>query len=479
MRPKRVSFLALGVKEVALKMLIRQKTFPFSPFGGGFNSVLPAIAAFGFIISLLSMSNYSQPVFADESGDAQMDQVRQATKDAGKIAGLEVLRIINEPTAASLAYGLDKKDGKKIAVFIGAHAKMSEKLHESIKKFAYTYKASVLVDQTSGYQSDNAILLAQISDLKKSTNRPDIIIDIGSITGEYSANWLWGVETWRISEDGRIHDRFHKQTKLFDGSERYFFEALVFGVSRNKCDYHSQLMAELGSITVPELPFSNTYISYELSKRLPHDSTLHMGILNSLRNMNFFNVDETVQGVSNVGGFGIDGPISTLVGQSMVNPNKITFGLIGDLAAFYDMNALGIRHIKNNIRILIVNNNGGVEFRLNDEIESQLAEDTNEFISARGHHGSMKAWAQDMGFHYISAKSKEDFLSLIDSFCSPSLDTFNQPVIFEVFTTMKGEQDGVRALHDANDPKNDSNVDRQASRATNLAKKVYRKIKRD
>ena len=45
------------------------------------------------------------------------DSQRQATKDAGKIAGLEVLRIINEPTAASLAYGLDKKVGKKIAVY--------------------------------------------------------------------------------------------------------------------------------------------------------------------------------------------------------------------------------------------------------------------------------------------------------------------------------------------------------------------------
>jgi len=45
------------------------------------------------------------------------DSQRQATKDAGKIAGLEVLRIINEPTAASLAYGLDKKAGKKIAVY--------------------------------------------------------------------------------------------------------------------------------------------------------------------------------------------------------------------------------------------------------------------------------------------------------------------------------------------------------------------------
>jgi chaperone protein DnaK len=45
------------------------------------------------------------------------DSQRQATKDAGKIAGLEVLRIINEPTAAALAYGMDKKDGQVVAVY--------------------------------------------------------------------------------------------------------------------------------------------------------------------------------------------------------------------------------------------------------------------------------------------------------------------------------------------------------------------------
>ena len=45
------------------------------------------------------------------------DAQRQATKDAGKIAGLEVLRIINEPTAAALAYGLDKKKAGTIAVY--------------------------------------------------------------------------------------------------------------------------------------------------------------------------------------------------------------------------------------------------------------------------------------------------------------------------------------------------------------------------
>ncbi len=45
------------------------------------------------------------------------DAQRNATKDAGKIAGLEVLRIINEPTAASLAYGLDKKKNETILVY--------------------------------------------------------------------------------------------------------------------------------------------------------------------------------------------------------------------------------------------------------------------------------------------------------------------------------------------------------------------------
>jgi len=54
------------------------------------------------------------------------DSQRQATKDAGRIAGLEVLRIINEPTAAALAYGLDKKENETILVFdLGGALSMS------------------------------------------------------------------------------------------------------------------------------------------------------------------------------------------------------------------------------------------------------------------------------------------------------------------------------------------------------------------
>ncbi|MGM0403466.1 MAG: molecular chaperone DnaK [Thermodesulfobacteriota bacterium] len=70
------------------------------------------------------IKRYAEDYVGEEITDAVItvpayfdDNQRQATKDAGKIAGLNVLRIINEPTAASLAYGLDKKSDEKIAVF--------------------------------------------------------------------------------------------------------------------------------------------------------------------------------------------------------------------------------------------------------------------------------------------------------------------------------------------------------------------------
>jgi len=75
-------------------------------------------------IILRKMKEIAEEYLGEEAKDAVItvpayfnDSQRQATKDAGKIAGLEVLRIINEPTASALAYGLDKGSGEKIAVF--------------------------------------------------------------------------------------------------------------------------------------------------------------------------------------------------------------------------------------------------------------------------------------------------------------------------------------------------------------------------
>jgi molecular chaperone DnaK len=73
---------------------------------------------------LRKLKEAAEAYLGDKVGEAVItvpayfnDSQRQATKDAGKIAGLEVLRIINEPTAAALAYGLDKKKDEQIAVY--------------------------------------------------------------------------------------------------------------------------------------------------------------------------------------------------------------------------------------------------------------------------------------------------------------------------------------------------------------------------
>jgi len=116
------------------------------------------------------------------------------------------------------------------------------------------------------------------------------------------------------------------------------------------------------------------------------------------------------------------------------------------------MNALGIRHISNNVRILLVNNNGGVEFRLNTTLEEQWAEATNDFISAHGHNGSMQAWAESMNFHYMKANSKDNLLNMLDGFCLPNLDAFDKPVLFEVFTEIADEQRGWHSLREENNP---------------------------
>lgn len=399
--------------------------------------------------------------------------------------------LLNE-SIAQLSSILSKK---KTAIFIGSHRRFNKDLETALERFVKKYKTPVFVDQTSGYNSKNAVLISQFADLRKSQNKPELIIDMGSITGDYSAVWLNGIETWRLSEDGSIHDRFHNQTLLFDGSEEDFFNAF----NREKLvvnnNYAREVLKEVDAIVAPvdEMPLSNTYISHTLSRLLPKNSNLHLGILNSLRNMNFFTLDNTITASSNVGGFGIDGALSTLIGQSMASKDKLSFGLVGDLAAFYDMNALGIRHIGKNIRILVVNNDGGVEFRLNTRLETQWADETNEFISASGHNGSLRGWAESMGFTYLSADDKQEFDSKIEEFTSPNLDNFDKPVLFEVFTKIPDEQKGVDVIQGVNQQQLEVDNDKSSTispvvegvfkkrikRFTpSAAKKIYRKIRR-
>lgn len=96
------------------------------------------------------------------------DSQRQATKDAGKIAGLDVLRIINEPTAASLAYGLDKADGKTIVVFDLGGGTFDVSVLE-IQGGVFEVKATNGDTMLGGEDFDEILLEYLVNDFKKSS----------------------------------------------------------------------------------------------------------------------------------------------------------------------------------------------------------------------------------------------------------------------------------------------------------------------
>lgn len=336
---------------------------------------------------------------------------------------------------------------KRIAIFIGSHHKFNIETQNAISDFAKSYCAPVFCDHTSNYNGENKISVSQLTMLVDIKKYPEIIIDIGGISGNYTLYPLYkNAKVWRISEDGDFKCRMnHPVSKIFACTEKRFFQTMKNNIGFMFEDYYAQLKTLQNSIKIPDLPLSTPLIAQHYAKYIPDNSSLHLAILHSLRCMNLFNLDKSINVNCNVGGFGIDGAVSTLVGQSLANPDKKCFGLIGDLAFFYDMNAIGNRDIKNNLRILLVNNNRGEEFNL-ALLKGLKQKDNNldKIIAAMGHNrGGAKGWAQACGFEYLSANSKDEFLSLINDFCNKD---FNKPVFFEVLTTNEDEIKGLELI---------------------------------
>jgi 2-succinyl-5-enolpyruvyl-6-hydroxy-3-cyclohexene-1-carboxylate synthase len=351
---------------------------------------------------------------------------------------LPTCRVINRFTTTDK---LPELKGR-VAVFVGSHREFSSQDTEVLDRFCSSNDAVVFCDHTSCYKGKYRIdysLVASQDQINLSTDKPDITIHIGEVTGDYPSMTMVGKEVWRVSEDGEVRDTFRKLRYVFEMDETAFFERYT-DVSKMSSDaYLKQCQARLLHVRqkMPELPFSNIWVAQRSADKIPEGSVIYFGILNSLRSWNFFELPHTVRSMSNVGGFGIDGGLSSLLGASMVNPDKLYFGVIGDLAFFYDMNALGNRLVGNNLRIMVVNNGKGTEFRQYNSVAAHFGEQANEFISASGHFGNksptlIKHYAQELGLKYISASSKEEFESIYGEFLTSDLG--GKSVVFEVFT---------------------------------------------
>lgn len=346
------------------------------------------------------------------------------------------------------------QEGKTVAVFAGSHSYWSEGETKALEEFCEKYQAFVLCDHTSGYRGKYRVLSALLGaqeQLKYEDYSIDLLIDIGEVSGDYYA--LPAKEVWRVSTDGELRDRFKKMTKVFEMPEKHFFENYVYEAEERVKENvnYERFLKKISEIrmAIPELPFSNIWAAQQLAGKLPEDSVVHFGILNSLRAWNFFEFSDSIRSSCNVGGFGIDGCLSTLLGASLANKDKKYFGIVGDLAFFYDMNALGNRHVGKNLRILLVNNGRGTEFRHYSHPASILKEDADCFVAAAGHYGNQSSqlvrhYAEDLGFEYFSASNKEEFLKVAGRFVTK--ENTDRPMIFEIFTDSAMESEALSLI---------------------------------
>ena len=342
------------------------------------------------------------------------------------------------------------RDGR-IVVRVGSHTNFSDEQTKAIDAFCATYDAVVCCDHTSGYRGKYEVhgqLVFGQHRWYSSLRNANLCIHIGEVSGDqFTVN---AKHTWRVSPDGELRDTFGNLRRVFMMPEIDFFNHYAKG-NANYTDYLDALNKEIEDVKneIPNLPFSNIWMAQQMHEKLPKDCEIHFGIYHSLRSWNFFKLPIGIQAKCNVGGFGIDGGVSTMIGASLSNPNKLFIGVFGDLAFFYDMNVVGNRHVGNNVRILLVNNGKGNEFRNYGHPCYFLGDEADKYIAAAGHYGNMsnllvKNYAENLGYEYITASNKEEFNNVVEKFLSP--ENNDKPMLFEVFTETEDESDALETI---------------------------------
>ena len=349
----------------------------------------------------------------------------------------------------------DKLKGKKIMIVAGEHRPYDKETLEAINAFCRTHDCMIYTNHLSNLHTEYAIngnlfLSTNPLDSELKNLLPDILISIGGQTGDYPfyltfSKTQYLFEHWSINESGNVVDTYDKLTAIYQMDIKDFFLSAVSSSSSHMfLDSWREKTSEY--VYTLDLPLSNTYVAAALHDKLPKNSTVNFAILNSLRNWNLFPIDASIKCFANVAAFGIDGCTSMLIGESVLS-DELHFLITGDLAFFYDLNSLGIRHIKNNVRILIINNNGGVEFKMAGNVDQNKK--TDLFIAAANHFKIAKGWAETCGFAYISAFSHDEFNVHYTAFLKES----SQPVVFEIFTKDIDEAAAYRKLIDCNKKK--------------------------
>lgn len=346
---------------------------------------------------------------------------------------------------------------RRILVVCGQEPGCSPELDRALEAFSEAYGCVVAAEHMSNVHVSHSFNPSVCMDTRYVSDKvfeelmPDVVVSFGG-------NVMAGVKAmlcrnaghfqhWLVQEDGVICDMFRSIKNVFECKPEHFFNfmAKAAGAPAVDTSYREMVLSYAASVEYPEVPWSNIYAIKGLVDRLKPGSILHTSINSAIRVTNFYDLPEGVDYYANIGTHGIDGCLSSFLGQAAASPERPAYLVIGDLAFFYDMNALRIRHLGPNVKILLVNNHGGEEFYYNGMWQN----DASDLHTTARHGNVAEGWVRSVGIEYFSAHDEEEYDRAIEEFCSVE----GHPALIEVFTEMRDDCKEVYDLYDASRPR--------------------------
>ncbi|MBB3700864.1 2-succinyl-5-enolpyruvyl-6-hydroxy-3-cyclohexene-1-carboxylic-acid synthase [Flammeovirga yaeyamensis] len=237
-----------------------------------------------------------------------------------------------------------------------------------------------------------------------------------------------------IQEAGEVPDPFQSLSTVIRSTPEAFFDQLSdFELSFDD-DFLNHWKEADDKVKANKtdffdlLSFSELEIVNHLINELPENAVLHLANSMSVRYANFIGLQRPDIDVhANRGTSGIDGSTSTAIGHAISDKDRPHFLLTGDLAFFYDRNAFWNNYLPSNLNVLLLNNQGGVIFRMIDgpTRQPELEEYFETEQRTNAHH-----LAKEFDVHYWGINSKEEFYFNYQEFLTKN----DKPSIYEVFT---------------------------------------------
>lgn len=364
-----------------------------------------------------------------------------------------------------------KLANKKVFVMCGQDDHIQDKQNELIEQIAHKYNCVFGTDKLSNLHDFGTVETTRAARAMISNQAelfPDVIICIsGNPCMDYKFQLKAvhpGTELWIVNNEGRIADPFKKLTAVFEGTTLQFLQTMAAYGTDTENAYYEKWRSVTDTVVIPEFEYSNMYAVQKVMSRMPCNSNFNIANSTTIRIAQYFDLDDSIQVYCNRGVNGIDGCVSTFIGQAAASKDRLNYLIVGDLTFFYDMNAVWNRYVGNNVRIMLNNNEGAALFHFNQGTRKYPT--LNENVAAE-HFATAKGWVESQGFLYLSAHNKSEFDEALPVFMSQDSD---KPIFFEVFTHKDEDARIQHAFYDAIKINND------AANTKSTAKKIVKSI---